>query len=697
MDVRPFAVGRRQRYRVCWTVCLGLAAWTASLAGCTTQQARLQSEDEEPTRDKYEVRTIRDVGTFDYAEPTVVAGVGLVTGLNNTGGSAPEGDYRTMLERQLLKQGVHNVKDVLARKDVSLVLVSAALPAGIHKGDPVDIEVSLPPGSKTTSLRGGTLEKCVLYNYDLARNLAPTVARNSNNAVLGHPIVEAEGHLLVGLGDGEESTRVKQGRIWGGGKSKIDRPLMLVLGDNKRFASVAKLVADRVNQTFPTATGAGLGQEVAVAKNDTFLVINVPSRYRLNLPRFMRVVGLIPLREGEGARPGKGPGTLAARETSGPTSGGEAGRNYRLRLEEELLDPATAVTAALRLEALGDSSRPALKRGLRSDCSLVRFACAESLAYLGDSSCGQDLGKLIALQPALRAFGLTALASLDEAISQDTLLELLESPAAETRYGAFRALRALNDQEPAVRGEYLNDSFWLHRVAPGTPALVHVCSTRRAEIVLFGDDAMLRPPFSLQAGEFNVTASEEDTQCTLGRFTPRARVPQHRQSSLRVEDLIRQLAAMGASYPEVVEVLRQAKKSECVSCAVEADAMPQATSVYALRKAGRAAGGAADDGVLSAERSPDTDEEVLTNRLDLGSTPELFDKGGVNRARGPEVGLLRDGGVSRRAAEGPARDGKSAGDKSAGGKSGEGQTTPGKSTGTAAARPSGAKAFDDDE
>src|SRR5205823_6553112 len=101
----------------------------------------------------------------------------------------------------------------------------------------------------------------------------------------------------------------------------------------------------------------------------------------------------------------------------------------------------------------------------------------------------------------------------------------------ETRYGAFRALRTLDGHNEAVQGELLNESFWLHRVAPNTPPLVHISSTRRAEIVLFGEEPRLKPPFSILAGEFTVTASEDDPRCTLSRYPLRG-AASHKQCSL---------------------------------------------------------------------------------------------------------------------------------------------------------------------
>lgn len=603
-----------------WLVGAALLA----LVGCAKQQLRLQAEDE-GEREKYAVETVRSAAQFDNTEPLPVAGVGLVTGLADTGGDAPTGDYRTMLENDLKKDtkfvqklGAKNVKELLASKETSLVLVSALFPAGAHKGDKIDIEVSLPAGSRTTSLRGGYLQKCVLFDYDLAQRVAPTYASGNTSALKGHPVVQAEGSLLVGLGDGDEGARVKHARVWGGGVCRLDRPFVLVLNENKRRATVAKLVADRVNETFQTTFSRGFGQGTAVAKDNEYVVLNVAPQYHLNLQRYLRVIGLIPLRDGESASPRSAEANLA----------------YRRRLEEEILDPSRAVTAALRLEALGEGARATFKKGLNSEHTLVRFACAESLAYLGDPACGKELGRLIVEQPALRAFGLTALASLDEAISQETLVDLLASANAETRYGAFRALRALNEREPVVQGEELNGSFYLHRVAPGTPGLIHVSGRKRAEVVLFGEEPFLRAPFALRAGEFNVTASDGGSHCIVSHFPQGARA-ERRQCSLKVEDILRALADLGAAYPEVVEVVRQAKSCDCVTCAVEADALPQATSVYALKKAGERAKARGEGQALDAGAE---DEEILNARLEMGATPTLFEKEESARARTYDAG-----------------------------------------------------------
>src|SRR5437588_12834389 len=87
-----------------------LGAALLALVGCMhQQQARLQS-DEENERDRYGVETIGDKTVVGNAEPMPLGGVGLVVGLEGTGGGTANDGYRAMLEDQLRKEGVKNLK-----------------------------------------------------------------------------------------------------------------------------------------------------------------------------------------------------------------------------------------------------------------------------------------------------------------------------------------------------------------------------------------------------------------------------------------------------------------------------------------------------------------------------------------------------------------------------------------------------------
>jgi Flagellar P-ring protein/HEAT repeats len=565
----------------------------ATLVGCIQGPTLRGQRAEESDRERYPVKLVGDVCTFDNAAPLPVSGVGLVEGLEGTGGPAPAGNGREALEHELRKERVPNVKEVLNSSDYSMVIVSALIPPGARKGDKLDIEVSLPPGSKTTSLQGGRLRRCLLHHYAAVGQLSRAYA-GSDATLKGQLMAVAGGPLIVGFGPGGEAERMKQGMIWDGGACVSERPFHIIMNSNQRFAQLTKNLAERLNAALQGNLITGPSREVAVAKTNVLVLLNLPPQYKHNPQRYLRVVRLVPLQD-----------------TDVPS-----GIPYRQRLEQDLLDPARTVVAALRLESLGsDSTRP-LSQGLASPDPLVRFCSAEALAYLGNVSCADELARVVRQQPYLRAYALTALASLDEAVSRDRLFDLMTADLDdEARYGAFRALRALDGRDAAVRGERLN-SFWLHRVAPRSDkSLVHVSLSHRAEVVLFGKDHALKPPFSLQAGDFVVTATPGAQRCTISKVDPEGVADVSRtRCSLDLDAILTALAAQGASYAEVLDLLRQAESCRNLSCRLRHDALPQTVSVKQLAKAGKQMSEAKEvDGVQIVK--PDTD---------LGATPSLY-------------------------------------------------------------------------
>src|SRR5262249_23095181 len=196
------------------------------------------------------------------------------------------------------------------------------------------------------------------------------------------------------------------------------------------------------------------------------------------------------------------------------------------------------------------------------------------------------------------------------------LRELLGSSSQELRYGSFRALRVLDDRDEFIRGEFLNESFWLHCVAPKSAPLVHMSTSQRAEIVLFGEEPYLEPPFSFMTGpEFTVTAGDSDERCTISRFSVE-RGAKRRQCSLKLADVLHTLADLGGAYPDAVELLRQSDRNKCLSCPVAVDALPEAPSVFQLARAGQ-----------SDPNLKTTDGEILNARAEFGATPNLFQRG----------------------------------------------------------------------
>lgn len=546
------------------------------LAGCTTTPGfqRGQADDDSELH-RYDLATVGDRTTVGNAEPVSLGGVGLVENLEGTGGDCTHDSYRTMLSEQMQKDRVQNVSALLKSPDCAMVIVEALMPPGASKDDRIDVQVKLPPGSQATSLRGGVLRKCYLYNYDFAKNLRPDY-QGGNRMFIGHKLCVASGQVLVSHGDGDDAAQSKVGRIWGGGKLAADFPLALVMNQDSQQARYTSLISDRVNNTFQGGGLRGaLDTRLAHTKDNMVIDLRVPAQYRYNIERYLRVVRMVPLSD--------------AADAAGKTEADK--RSYRQKLGDDLLDPARAVVAAIRLEALGAKSIPVLKdKGLKSPHPLVRFCSAEALAYLGSPSCGEELHKAAVESPLFRSLALTALASLDEAVCHLKLKELVNSDQdEELRYGAFRALRTLSEKDPLVQGELLNDSFHLHRVAPNTKPVVHLSTSKRAEVVLFGETPALRPPFSILAGEFTISAAKMDGHCIVSRF-PLKSAPARKQCGLELEEIIRAMAELGGHYPEVIAMLQQAGTCGSLNCRVRVDALPQATDVRELAKAGKTGG-----------------------------------------------------------------------------------------------------------
>ncbi len=567
------------------------AALLSVCAGCMQEQFRSQKADDADR--EVESRTVGDLTAVSNAAPIRVIGVGIVTGLADTGGGVPPGNARAQLENDLKKLEISNINELFTSKTTSLVNVWAEIPPGAKKGEFIDVVVTVPDNCRTTSLRGGKLNVCWLYSFESSQNISADPNR-PDRLLRGHALMKAEGPVLAGIpiGDDKEEPSQKFGKVWGGGKTLTpDRPFVMEV--NPPSVKAALGIAARVNDTFHGPGGSAA--PIAAAKNDTHVVLNVPGIYRHNMERFLRVVRLIPLE-----------GTPNAESA------------YVKKLNAQLLDSEKCITAALRLEALGANSIPVLKLGLQSSNEMVRFASAEALAYLGSPACAEELAKHAEEHPFVSAYALMALASLNESICRTKLNDLLGATSPEVRYGAFRALRGLDDRDPLVVGEKVGSSFSLHRVGITTLPQIHALTGKRAEVVLFGQGPALLPPFSFLAGpEFMLTAKDGESECTLSRYSPRYG-KQSKQCPLDVGDVLKTLGEIGGTYVDALEMLRQADSVRALNCAVKFNAVPQRPSVQdvlARGKSNRSGGRDAEPKLFV----PGLYDETNTNREQLAA------------------------------------------------------------------------------
>jgi flagellar basal body P-ring protein FlgI len=526
-----------------------------------------------------------DQKVVDIAEPLgfgqkVVEGVGLVIGLAGTGSEPRPSSYREKLETEIKRNPDLDVQSILGDplRRTSLVVVRARITAGMSPEDELNIEVLLPPDSETSSLEGGFLMGTWLNEIGIA----------SGNQLDGKPMVYAYGPVISGNSDDPDDPKV--GRVLGGGRIKQEIPYVLLINDRYRSGGVAKQLQDLINQRFQYRDGR-FKKGVATAKTDNTIVLNVPKRYHHNQLRYLQVLAQIRLK--------RTPELLDQRlETWG----------------KELLDPKTAGEAALKLESIGGNASPVLAKALTSDHPQVRFFAAEALAYLDDAAGTDELVKAIIEQPGYRTMALAALASMDQPAGIVRLRTLMNQSDPVIRYGAFNALRTADPGDPYLgRTRVLGfieerrrseeddpmslqvgaeaapirheppreDPFELYVVRGDGPPMVHVSRTRRPEIVLFGDQHLLEPPVVLGGtGPILLNAAQGDRRIEVSRIELTGAPPQVLSCSTELVEVIRCVAALGATYPQVVSILQGAQSQANLEAALHIDSVPNDVQEY---------------------------------------------------------------------------------------------------------------------
>lgn len=467
--------------------------------------------------------------------------VGMVTGLAGTGEDPPPSPQRAAIMSEMNRREVDNPNQVLASPNTALVLVRGYLRPGIQAGDRFDIEVRPPSRSSTTSLRGGRLLETRLSELAV---LGDQIRK-------GHLMAVSHGAVLVDpSADSEDDPALAvKGRVLGGGVAVKSRNMGLIIDHKRQSVRMSQQIGKAVNNRFHSFI-EGRQQGVATPKTDEFVELGIHPRYKDNVGRYMRVVR-----------------SIAIRETPAQLQG-------RLRiLENQLLDPVTTATAALRLEAVGNEEAvKILSMGLTADDPEVRFYSAEALAYLDVTEAVAPLAKAAREEPAFRVHALAALSAMDDGAAFDELRSLLGVKSAETRYGAFRAMWAMSPGDPMIRGEDMGGMFSYHILKVPGPPMVHVTNSHRAEVVLFGTDHQLKLPLVLDAGPQILVNGLSGGKIKVSRF---GETTEQRVVASDVDAVIRAVVELGGTYPDVAQMLHQAKESGALEGRLAVNALPQ--------------------------------------------------------------------------------------------------------------------------
>jgi hypothetical protein len=285
----------------------------------------------------------------------------------------------------------------------------------------------------------------------------------------------------------------------------------------------------------------------------------------------------------------------------------------------------------LQLEAIGPDAIPALKGGLASPDLEARFHSGVALAYLGNADGVPALKEAADKEPAFRIFALAALSTLPDGSAAGALRDLMNHDSIETRYGAFRAFSTMAPNDPFIKGVEMQGNFTLHPVdSTGTP-LVHLTRYKKSEIVVFGADQELLLPLMLRAGSrILIQGSSRDRRILVKRIAVGEPVREKEVSS-RLTEVIKAASDLGATYPDIVEMLVQAERQHNLPGRIAIDELPLSGRVYE-RPLARGPVPA------SAKGTPSTSTTVGSE----GLLPNLFNEKPPEGMAAPEIPSIPD-------------------------------------------------------
>ena len=500
------------------------------------------------TPDKIEPPYLSEYVTVSGLNMIILEGVGLVTGLDGTGGDPPPSQYRTLLLKDMQRRNIPHANQILESPATALVIVRAYLPPLVQPGDKFDVEVRVPEGSETTSLNSGRLLECSLTERAVVAG---------KGVIKGKERSRAAGPILVSTGEGKSKTLLRRGRIVGGGVGMETRDMRLYLKNDFRSVRNATRIASRIGKRFFSYNRYGHREPLAKAMTDQKVILKIHPAYKENFPRYVQVIQ-----------------NIAFRET-------EVEQQVRMEhLEEELMVPESSELAAVQLEAIGNDSIPILKRGLKAKTLESRFHAAVALAYLGEPNGLEVLYIAARDEPAFRVFALAAMSTIDDGETHIFLSQLMDEPLMEIRYGAFRGLTTIDKNDPLVRGETLNDQCKLHLIdTPGKP-MIHLTHHQKAEMVLFGADQKFSTPLAISAGpHISINAAAGSDEVIVSRFQL-GKKDQRVIVSNKIADVIRAAAKQDASYPDIAQMLIQAERQLNLPGQIGIDMLPEAGRVY---------------------------------------------------------------------------------------------------------------------
>jgi flagellar basal body P-ring protein FlgI len=529
--------------------------------------------------------TIGAEGQLRGVQPVLVSGLGLVVGLNGTGGDILPENVASTMQREMSLMGVRGADafrgtalegktpaEILRDPNTAVVIVQAAIPPGMPANATFDVFVR---AVNATSLEGGTLWTCDL-------RLGPPAVFG---AVQARPIARARGPIFINpfseeRPSGPDGVTRQVGRVLAGGT--VTQPFSIELTLDSNSHARARAIVSAINSRFPK--GSGDPGDTARGRNVTdaggSIALRIPRRYRREPGEFLELVMHLPI---DGSFPEE---------------------QARRLVEGVKAEPALAEEVSWCLEAIGPRALPFVRELYDHPDLAPRMAGLKAGARLNDPIAASSLRE-VALNGSgrvrTRAIELLGIMTGGPIIDA-TLRDLLSEQDLAVRVAAYEALaeRATRDQiaritamlednpdaprvsptriEVLARARWsrrniqgiqrlvMGESFLLDVVPYGDP-LIYVTQTGFPRVVVFGADRAIQRPSLVSVWGDRLLVSAEP-----GRGNVRVRLVDTDGVGVRtgeaapdIVSLVEYLAAprsnlagpsgLGMSYSDVVGVL----------------------------------------------------------------------------------------------------------------------------------------------
>lgn len=470
---------------------------------------------------------------------------GLVTGLNNTGGSVKPGAARDMILKEMRIREVATPEATLDAPWTALVKVRGYGNPGDRDNQIVDLSIECSTECNATDLTGGYLLEARLREMVSAGGKI----RESDDKAVG------EGELVILPASYTKRDREPlRAVIVGGGRLLQPRRLGLQVRPDFKHVMITKAIEEALNKRFYFHE-ASRQRLMAEGKSDSQVSLATVPKYRYDPSHLASVV-------------------LA-------TGFNESDEERRERVEgckKLVRDRTTVRRAAAELEALGTPEAiDVLVDALSSIDTEIRFYSAYSLAYLDRKESVPVLSEIARKEAAFRPLCLVGLAMNEQESAREALDKLLQESEPELRYGAFWAIRQRDENDSVVMGERLNDRVSFSLIPSQTP-LIAVSLQTKQEIVCFGNSSPITVTGTLTPTPFVTITPVGGNQLLIVHKSPSDVI----RSVVEADtvSLLRALGSANASYNDFVQTLNTLAEKKCISTPVVFNPRPMAGRIY---------------------------------------------------------------------------------------------------------------------